>query len=124
MHLKAWDLVSGKETCNKILHSNFSLKSNRSVEIMEFDVPVPGTDTHPNASDPELRAVVAVYLVDEKGAQLARYVNWSEPLKYTHLQKPKDLKVQIVSGGGAVEISADVPPKGMALERRGGHEVI
>ena len=32
--------------------------------------------------------------------------------------------MQIVCGGGAVEISADVPLKGVALERRGGDEVV
>ena len=110
VQLKAWDLVTGKETYSKSLHDGFVLEPNRSVEITEFEVPV----EKQNAEE-EQRTVVAAYLI-ENGKQVARYVNWPEPLKYTHLQKPKDLKVKLSAEGDALEITAEVPVKGVAVE--------
>jgi beta-mannosidase len=66
-------------------------------------------------SDEEARTVVAAYLY-EYGNQIARYINWPEPLKYVHLQKPKELSVVLSEDGKEVEISAEVPVKGVALE--------
>ena len=106
---KAWDVVTGKETYSKSLHNGFVLEPNRSVEITNFEVPVLKKDT-----DEELRTVVAAYLIED-GKQMARYVNWPEPLKYTHLQKPKYLKVKLSASADTVEISAEVPVKGVAL---------
>src|SRR5690606_11960525 len=63
----------------------------------------------------EGRIVVAAYLKRD-GKQIARYVNWPEPLKYLHLQKPKELRAQLNADFSAVEISAEVPVKGVALE--------
>lgn len=110
VQLKAWDVVSGKETYSKKLHDGFTLSPNRSVEITEFEVPVEKKD-----GDEEARVVVAAYLI-EGGKQVARYVNWPEPLKYAHLQKPKKLDIKLTSNAEAVEISAEVPVKGVALE--------
>jgi len=110
VELKAWDVVSGKETYSKKLHHGFTLEANRSVEITEFEVPVEKKDT-----DEEARIVVAAYLV-EGGEQVARYVNWPEPLKYTHLQKPKKLNIRLSPNAEGVEISAELPVKGVALE--------
>lgn len=107
--LKAWDVITGRETYSKSLHEDFVLEPNRSVEITEIEVPVETKD-----ADEELRTVVAAYLVED-GRQVARYVNWPEPLKYVHLQKPKELRVRISEGADAVEISAEVPVKGLAL---------
>ena len=119
VHLKAWDVVTGKETYSKSLHHAFVLEPNRSVEITEFQVPVQKKD-----ADEELRTVVAAYLI-ENGKQVARYVNWPDPLKYVQLQTPRHLKVELSHGddGDAVEISAEVPVKGMALEA-GDDEVV
>ena len=113
--LKAWDVVSGKETFAKTLHDAFILEPNRSVEITEFEVPVRQKDV-----DEEMGIVVAAYLVEE-GKQVARYVNWPDPLKYVHLQKPKALNVQQLGGDdeageGDIYIDAEVPVKGVALE--------
>lgn len=110
VRLKAWDVVTGRETYSKSLHEDFVLEPNRSVEITEFEVPVQERD-----ADEELRIVVAAYLT-ENGKQVARYVNWPEPLKYVHLQRPKDLKAEISRDADAMEISAEVPVKGVALE--------
>lgn len=110
MQVKAWDIVSGKQTYSDTLHRGWVLEPNRSVEISEFEIPVEKKDT-----DEESRVVIAAYLIEE-GQQVARYVNWPEPLKYTQLQKPKKLEVRFSSGAENVEISAEVPVKGVALE--------
>jgi beta-mannosidase len=107
--LKAWDIETGKETFLKTLHNGYVLEPNRSIEITEFEVPVEKQDV-----DEELRIVVAAFLV-ENGTQVARYVNWPEPLKYTHLQKPKNLEIKLSSDAKKVEVSAEVPVKGVAL---------
>ncbi|EAQ93729.1 hypothetical protein CHGG_01964 [Chaetomium globosum CBS 148.51] len=108
--LKAWDVVSGEETFSETVAPAKLLPENRSTEITALDVPVREKDV-----DEEARIVVAAYLVKD-GKQIARYVNWPEPLKYVHLQKPKALKTQLTADFSAVEISADVPVKGVALE--------
>jgi beta-mannosidase len=108
--VKAFDVITGKETFSKTVKSAFSLPENRSTEITSFAVPV----RHPN-SDEEGRTVVAAYLYEE-GRQIARYINWPEPLKYVHLQKPKKLEVTLSRDGKEVEVSAEVPVKGVALE--------
>ncbi|PKS08321.1 hypothetical protein jhhlp_005265, partial [Lomentospora prolificans] len=106
--VKAWNVETGEETYNEIMHKDLVLPPNRSTEIAALEVPVK------NKGD-EARTVVAAYLYrgEEK---LARYVNWPEPLKYLHLQKPKELVAKLVDGGAKVEISAEVPVKGVALE--------
>ncbi|KAH7389163.1 glycoside hydrolase family 2 protein [Cadophora sp. MPI-SDFR-AT-0126] len=106
--VKAFDVITGKETYSKTIESAFSLPSNRSTEIAAFAVPVS------NPGD-ESRTVVAAYLYSQ-GEQIARYINWPEPLKYVHLQKPKELKAVLSKDGKTVEVSAEVPVKGVAVE--------
>jgi beta-mannosidase len=108
--VKAFDVVSGQETYSEVLKTAFSLPENRSTELVDLLVPVKTPD-----NDEEARTVVAAYLLED-GKQVARYVNWPEPLKYAHLQRPKALKIEVVDGGEVVEISAEVPVKGVALE--------
>lgn len=110
VELKAWDLVTGKETYSKFLDEGIVLEPNRSVEITDFEIPVQKKD-----ADEELRTVVAAYLI-YNGKQVARHVNWPEPLKYAHLQKPQELKVKLSLAGDALEITAEVPVKGVAVE--------
>lgn len=108
--LKAWDIITGKEIFFKSLHSAFTLPPNRSIEITELNVPA-----SKNEKDEELRTVMAAYLV-ENGQQIARCVNWPEPLKYAYLQRPKQLSVKLSNGRAMVHISSEVPIKGVALE--------
>lgn len=110
VHIKAWDIITGQETYSHTLPSAFVLAPNRSVEITELEVPVQTPHT-----DQELRTVVAAYLI-ENNAQIARYVNWPDPLKYVHLQKPKHLELKLSADARTVEVSAEVPVKGVALE--------
>jgi beta-mannosidase len=103
--LKAWDVESGAEIHSGVATKDLLLPENRSTEAAAQDVP--GTDAN--------STVVAAYLVQD-GKQIARYVNWPEPLKYLHLQKPKQLKAELSEDGKSVAISAEVPVKGLALE--------
>ncbi|AEO53082.1 glycoside hydrolase family 2 protein [Thermothelomyces thermophilus ATCC 42464] len=109
--LKAWDVESGEETFSETVAAALLLRENRSTEIAALDVPV----RQKNVGE-EGRIVVAAYLVDKEGRQMARYVNWPEPLKYVHLQKPRALRAQLTADYSAVEVSAEVPVKGVALE--------
>lgn len=108
--LKAWDVVTGEETHSEIVGTDIVLPENRSTEILSMEVPVPKRD-----AGLENSTVVAAYLVRD-GKQVARYVNWPEPLKYVHLQKPKHLKAELTADGSAVEVHAEVPVKGVSLE--------
>lgn len=112
--VKAFDVISGKETFSKTVKSSVLLPSNCSTEIADFDVPVKHKD-----SNEESRIVVAAYLFED-GRQIARYVNWPEPLKYVHLQKPKHLTAEMSRDGRTVELSSEVPVKGVALECEDG----
>ncbi|PGH10170.1 hypothetical protein AJ79_05525 [Helicocarpus griseus UAMH5409] len=111
--LKAWDVVTGRETYSKKLRECFVLEQNRSMEITEFEVPVEGKEESKDGEE-AARTVVAAYLIED-GKQVARYVNWPEPLKYTHLQIPKELKVTLSEDGSQVGLSAEVPVKGAAI---------
>ncbi|PBP25894.1 putative glycoside hydrolase family 2 protein [Diplocarpon rosae] len=106
--VKAFDVLSGRETFSQTVESAFLLPANRSTEMAAFPSPVatPGD---------EKQTVVAAYLVRD-GTPLARYVNWPEPLKHVHLQKPQALQVRLRSAWTQVEITAEVPLKGVALE--------
>ena len=108
--VKAFDVITGKETYSKTVKSSFLLPENRSTEITELEVPVKTKN-----ADEENRTVVAAYLFQD-GKQIARYINWPEPLKYVHLQKPKHLTAEVSRDGKTVEISSEVPVKGVALE--------
>lgn len=107
--VKGWDVETGEETYSETVVKKLLLPKNQSTEVVAMNVPVPkkGVD--------EARTIVASYLIRD-GEQIARYVNWPEPLKYLHLQKPKHLKAELNEDATAVAISAEVPIKGVALE--------
>ena len=108
--VKAWDVETGQQTYSQTVVGAMCLPLNQSTEIIAMDVPVRKEKT-----GEEARTVVAAYLY-KGGEQLARYVNWPEPLKYLHLQKPKRLVAELSEDGKAIYISAEVPVKGVALE--------
>jgi len=108
--VKAFNVITGKETFSKTVKAAFLLPKNQSTEVIAMDVPV----QHKNAGE-EASTVVAAYLI-ENGKQTARYINWPEPLKYVHLQRPKHLSAEMSRDGRVVEISSEVPVKGVALE--------
>lgn len=105
--VKAWDVETGKETYSETISTDLSLPENRSTEIIAMEVP--------GSKEDQAKTVVAAYLLQE-GKQIARYVNWPEPLKYLHLQKPAQLEAVLSEDGRAVQISAEVPVKGVVVE--------
>ncbi|KAH7367731.1 family 2 glycosyl hydrolase [Plectosphaerella cucumerina] len=107
--VRAFDVETGEVTYDETVEKAFLLPKNQSTEMAAFDVPV-------KEKGREARTIVAAYLVNAKGKQLARYINWPEPLKYLHLQKPKQLEAKLAEGNTVVRISAEVPIKGLALE--------
>ena len=113
--LKSFDLVTGSELYAEDVVTDYILQPNRSSEITVFALPTASSD-----QDAHLRTVVAAYLMED-GRQVARYVNWPEPLKYAHLQKPQKLNVSVLAG--RVEVSSDVPIKGVAVESVEDEEV-
>ncbi|KAI8963662.1 glycoside hydrolase family 2 protein [Daldinia sp. FL1419] len=112
--VKAWDVETGVETYSETVNKEpFVLPQNQSTEITAFDVPEPKKDEGVDAS----RTIVAAYLVSrDDGTQLARYVNWPEPLKYLHLAKPARLRADLSEDLATVNLSAEVPVKGVAVE--------
>ncbi|KAI9842072.1 MAG: Beta-mannosidase B [Sclerophora amabilis] len=110
VQIKAWDLVSGAEIYNKTLNQGFVLEGNRSTEIAEFAIPV-----QQRTNDEEGQTVVAAYLFQDS-QQVARSINWPDPLKYAHLQKPKHLQVKLSEDAKKLLVSAEVPVKGVAVE--------
>ncbi|KAI1809889.1 beta-mannosidase [Poronia punctata] len=107
--LRAWDVETGEETySHKHKKNGLVLSKNQSTEIITMDVPA-------REKGEENRTVVAAYLLSD-GKQVARYVNWPEPLKYLHLQKPKQLKAELNVDAKTVALSAEVPVKGVAVE--------
>lgn len=118
--VKAWDILTGEETFSQTVAKDISLPENRSTEIITMSVPVrTPSNSGSRESEEQGNTVVAAYILQNGTEQIARYINWPEPLKYTHLQKPKNLKVEVEvsdNGDSYVAISAEVPVKGVALE--------
>ncbi|KAL2270800.1 hypothetical protein VTJ83DRAFT_171 [Remersonia thermophila] len=112
--LRAWDVVTGEETFSQTVAAGLVLGANRSTEVVELEVPV-GKQSHEPQAAAAARTVVAAYLVQD-GRQVARYVNWPEPLKHVHLQQPKALEARLAEDLASVRIRAEVPVKGVALE--------
>ncbi|KAI1463149.1 glycoside hydrolase family 2 protein [Daldinia caldariorum] len=112
--VKAWDVETGQETYSETINKGpLVLPKNQSTEIVAFNVPEPKKCEGIDAS----RTIVAAYLVSrDDGTQLARYVNWPEPLKYLHLAKPTQLRAELSDDFTAVHVSAEVPVKGVAVE--------
>lgn len=108
--VKAWDVETGKETYSETVSSQHQLPGNASTEIISMNVPVGKKGT-----GEEGRTVIAAYLFQD-GKQIARYVNWPEPLKYLHLQKPKQLKVELAADSKSLQLSAECPVKGLAVD--------
>ncbi|KAI0397440.1 beta-mannosidase [Xylariaceae sp. FL0594] len=133
--VRAFDVETGEETYSEVAREKLSLPKNQSTEIIAMDVParLKGVD--------EKKTVVAAYLLlssssssssslqadkkeqQQQQQQLARYVNWPEPLKYLHLPKPKSLKAELMTTEDDnnnqqtfVALSAEVPVKGVAVE--------
>ncbi|KAI0160719.1 beta-mannosidase [Xylariaceae sp. FL1272] len=105
--IRGFDVETGKELYDELI-TGLALAPNQSTEITTRKVA--RREEHD-----EKRIVVAAYLTSSS-KQIARYVNWPEPLKYLHLQRPKDLKIELGKESDSVLISAGLPIKGLAVE--------
>ena len=113
------NLTTNKRTAFTDHPKHIQLRPNRSTEIHAFEISVSVEN-----SEEANQTLIIVYLHDNKsGKQLARAVNWPEPLKWVHLPKPKKIRVRFVGdeseGEGqpsAIALSADVCVKGVQLE--------
>lgn len=113
VHVQAWDLEAGRAISVESPRDPVEFNRNRSTEIAECKL---------GDSRDEARIVIAANLLDlNDGSSVARSVNWPEPLKYVHLPKPKNLRMEIKStvNGNVIELKAEVPVKGVALETSG-----
>lgn len=110
LHVQGWDIIAGKTTTPDTPCESIQLMCNRSTEIAEYNL---------GDSKKEARTIIAAHLFDPTdGSIVARSVNWPEPLKYVQLPQPKRLCMKIISTtkGNVVELEAEVPVKGVALE--------
>lgn len=107
LHLSAWDIESGKEVPLPADETKRSvrLKPNQSNELAKLEIPHAG------------QTVIAARLVDEEGAQLARWVSWPEPLKFVRFKQSLAVRVKVEnsSAGDVVALSADAPVKGVVI---------
>lgn len=127
--INSHNLTTNKRTVITSQHQRVQLRPNRSTEISVFEIPVSVRD-----SEEANQTVIAAYLHDESGKQLARAVNWPEPLKWVHMPKPEKIDIRLVSDRSEVEgqpsavvLSADVCVKGLQLEvkeRDGGRRIV
>lgn len=89
-----------------------TLLSNRSTELLTMNLP--SHDLSAEHAENSYQLAAAIDLIDSDTKQhIVRAINWPDPLKYVRFQQPKELSIIIVEG--AVEISAEVPVKGIML---------
>ncbi|KAL6721533.1 hypothetical protein ACLMJK_000637 [Lecanora helva] len=125
--IHSFDLTTNKRTTVTGQPKTTQLLPNRSTELTNFEIPGSGED-----SDKANQTVIAAYLHDRSGKQLARAVNWPEPLKWVHMPKSGKIDIKLVGGGSelssdeprAISLSADVCIKGLQLECKGKECVV
>ncbi|PVH86087.1 glycoside hydrolase family 2 protein [Cadophora sp. DSE1049] len=108
LHLSAFDVESGKEVelPADVRERRVVLAPNQTTEIVEaVDIP-----------DAETTVLYASLLAErEGGEQLARWVDWPEPLKFVHFAKSPSVSVKPSTDGTSVLLSANRPLKGVVL---------
>ena len=138
--IKSHNLITGQTSTWDDLKYKLDLPPNRSTEIDDFEISVfghyPDEPTKPpdgafsSAEEEQQQTVIAAYIWDSDGEFVARAVNWPEPLKYAHLPKPKDIKLELTNSlrdgpeldsepaqdAIVVIVSSDVAVKGLCLE--------
>lgn len=108
--LKGFDIASGGIVFSTTLFESFVLRPNRSTEILEYEVPA---ETR-NADETLYRLVLVASLI-ESGVQIARSVNWPEPLKYVQLLCGLSLMVSYYEDQGTLKLWCDQAVKGVGL---------
>ncbi|RPA72159.1 glycoside hydrolase [Ascobolus immersus RN42] len=97
----------------------FTLEGNLSREVTVLDV-----KDWAGAEKDLNQVVFAVYLHDVKtGEQLARRVDWAQPLKYVYTSpRVEDVSIEVSEDKTRVRLRARVPVKGLVLEETGDEE--
>ena len=110
---KFWVIKTGEELKAQKVASTHTLHANQTTEFdsLEFDAA-----TRVKEEKEDAQIVVGAYMTKEDGTLLARYIDWPQPLKYVHFAKPQNLKVQLADDLKSVQVSAEVPVKGVAVE--------
>lgn len=103
VHLKAFNVETGKEVELDQPPKSVKLLPNRSVELIpDFKIP-----------DPD-NTVIAAYLHTKDSSEpLARYISWPEPFKYVRFHKSPT--ISITTQKDNLVISTDAPLKGVVL---------
>ncbi|KAH6608905.1 glycosyl hydrolase family 2 [Trichoderma cornu-damae] len=108
--LKGWHAETAEQVFGETIASSRPLSGNQTTELVAIDIPV----KTPNVGL-EGRTIVVAYLYRD-GNLIARHVDWPQPLKHSHLQQPRNLKLRLSDDGGSAILSSDTPVKGVALE--------
>lgn len=113
--LRIWDVRDGTELLQKVIYQDFILVANQSTELTTFKLPE--ALQSPNVA-------VAAYLLDSESKTItARHVNFHEPLKEVAFRHPKNFSCKVcgINGGSTwIELSAEVPVKGVLVDMVGG----
>lgn len=114
LRVQSWDISTGEMTLEYGFEGESGgrvrLPSNQSTEITVDEI---------GDGETNVRTVFAAYLIDASDCKVQfRAVNWPEPLKYVQFQKPHKFSMKIVETGNGhvIEMEAEVPMKGVALE--------
>ena len=105
-----YDIITGKLKCGKAGPPTYILLPNRSTELVTMNTPI-----YDSTEDEHFRTLTVAYLDESStGLNIARSVNWPEPLKYVPFQRPTKLETEVTAG--AVVLRSEVPVKGVMLE--------
>lgn len=74
--VKAFNVVSGNKIYEATLKEGITLKGNMTLELA--DVELMGLDRKGQGNED---VIVAAYIIDKDGKQLARRIGWPDPLK-------------------------------------------
>ncbi|KAJ1326169.1 beta-mannosidase [Microdochium nivale] len=111
--IRYWVIKTGEELPAPKLSTSCILRPNQSTEIaiIDFDDAIRAKEDKESA-----QIVVGAYLTAQNGTQIARYIDWPQPLKYVHFAEPKKLEAKLSDDLKSIEVSAEVPVKGVALD--------
>lgn len=109
---RCWDIKAGEEVgVRRSANDDLVLASNKATEISDLTLHDSVFKTRDGAS----QVVIGAFL-HEGETEIARYIDWPQPLKYVHFAKPQNLQVKLSEDCRSVEVSAEVPVKGLALD--------
>ncbi|EGE00669.1 beta-mannosidase [Trichophyton tonsurans CBS 112818] len=109
VQLRAWDIVSGQQTHLEDIKEESAFPANQTMELGKVEI-----QEAVRGSGKPSQTVVAAYLIQDD-RQVARFVNWPEPLKYIDFQVPRTPMIALSEDKRLIRLSAEVPVKGLAV---------